>query len=68
MNDSSSNSVSGAGASETSSISTSRSVLPLTFGGMRGAEQGDDLIDMAEIVAGEDAEGIADDIVEAGDR
>src|SRR5258708_12293963 len=32
---------------------------------MRGAEQGDDLIDMAEIVACEDAEGIADDIIEA---
>ena len=33
--------------------------------GMRGAEQRDDLVDEAEIVLGKDAEGIADDIVEA---
>ena len=32
---------------------------------MRRTKQGNDLIDMAEIVAGKDAEGIADDIIEA---
>ena len=35
---------------------------------MRRPEQGNDLIDIAEIVAGEDTEGIADDIVEAAAR
>ena len=39
--------------------------LAVHFGGVRGAEQRDDLVDQAEIVAGENAEGIADDIVEA---
>ena len=39
--------------------------LAVDLGGVRGAEQRDDLVDMAEIVAGENAEGIADDIVEA---
>ncbi len=31
---------------------------------MRRAEQGDDLVDQSEIVAGKNAEGIADDIIE----
>ena len=35
------------------------------LGRMRGAEQRDDLVHQAEIVAGEDAEGIADDVIEA---
>ncbi len=38
------------------------------LGQVRRAEQRDDLVDMAEIVAGENAEGIADDIVEAAAR
>ena len=32
--------------------------------GVRGAEHGDDLVDQAELVAGENAEGIADDVIE----
>ena len=39
--------------------------LAAHLGGMGGAEHGDDLIDKAEIVAGKNAEGVADDIVEA---
>ena len=65
MNEISSNSESGAGASETSRRQHLAQRLAADFGGVRCAEQGDDLIDMAEIVAGENAEGIADDIVEA---
>ena len=42
--------------------------LASDFGGVRCAKQGNDLIDMAELVAGEDAEGIADDIIEAAAR
>ena len=68
MKEISSNSVSGAGDSETSVGQHLAQRLAVDFGGVRGAEQGDDLIDEAEIVAGENAEGIADDIVEAAAR
>ena len=34
-------------------------------GGVRSAEQGNDLVDMAEIIACENSEGVADDVVEA---
>ena len=33
---------------------------------MRGSKQRDDLVDQAEIVLGENAEGIADDVIEVG--
>ena len=39
--------------------------LAVDFGGVRRAEQGDDLVDQPEIVARENAEGVADDIIEA---
>ena len=68
MKEISSNSVSGAGASETSSSQYLAQRLAVHVGGVRGAEQSDDLVDMTEIIAGEDAEGIADDIVEAAYR
>ena len=63
MKEISSKSASGAGASEQSSRRTSRSVLPRTRD-MRGADHGDDLIDEAEIILGEDAEGFAGLVVE----
>ncbi len=65
MKEISSNSESGAGASDTSVSQYLAQRLASDFGGMRRAKQGNDLIDMAEFVAGENAEGIADDIVEA---
>src|SRR3954453_14434451 len=39
--------------------------LAVYLGVVRGTEQGDDLIDEPELVAGKNAKGIADDIVEA---